>query len=347
MATTWDPAFKASTLTLSGSNLTATGSGSSVLQVVRSTTSQSIGKVYWEVTVGAMTANVMVGFGNPSVTTSTNLSSTVNSVCLVPGNNQKTLLNGVTLNIGSTSSVSGAVVSIALDVPNKLVWISDAVMRAASTPWNNSATANPNTNTGGQALTALAAGPYYAMFLAYETGGAATANFGATAFNQTVPTGFTAWDPPSALTSTTAIASVTTATLTGGGALSSTAAIATTTTATLRGAGALVSTAAIATASAATLTSPAALVGTAAITTTTTATLAGFAALVSTSPIVCGGVGVLTGKGALTSTAAIASGATATLISVLPGTMSSTAVIMLTASGVLTGAQAPFLTRMD
>lgn len=191
--TTWDTAFKASTLALSNGNLTATGSGSSVAQVVRSTTSKSSGKVYWEVTVGTMTGGIELGFGNSSVTTSSFLGLNTLSLGFLPGSVQQTLVNNAALNSGSTASVNGAVVSIAVDFTNKLAWISTAVMRAASTPWNNSGTDNPGTNTGGAALTALAAGPYYAMFMAYETGGAATANFGAAPFTVALPTGFTAW----------------------------------------------------------------------------------------------------------------------------------------------------------
>jgi len=48
--TTWSTTDKSSTITLSNGNLTAAGSASAS-QSVRSTTSKSSGKVYWEVTL--------------------------------------------------------------------------------------------------------------------------------------------------------------------------------------------------------------------------------------------------------------------------------------------------------
>jgi hypothetical protein len=189
--TTWDPAYKAATIALTNGNLTATGSGSTY-QVTRSTTSHAGGKVYWEITLTTQTSTLRNGAGNANVLTSTTIAAVLDAFGF--GNTQQTRLNSSNLNSGSTASSSGDVISFAFDITNKLLWVSSPVMRAASTPWNNSGTSNPSTNTLGASLAGLNPGPYYAMADLFEAGGSVIANFGASAFTIAVPTGFTAWN---------------------------------------------------------------------------------------------------------------------------------------------------------
>jgi hypothetical protein len=170
-------------------------------------------------------------------------------------------------------------------------------MRAASHPWNNSATANPSTNTGGQALTGLTAGPYYALFQAQAPSDAATVNFGASAFSQAVPTGFAAWDS----------------------------------------AGALIGTAAIVSDATGTLTNSPGIAGTTAIVAASFATLTGQGALAATSQAFATASGTTTGQGALTGAAAIASGAFGSLANLVFGTLVGGAAIASSASGTLAG----------
>jgi hypothetical protein len=58
--------------------------------------------------------------------------------------------------------------------------------------WNNSATADPAAGTGGRSVATIAAGPYFPIFGDNGSGGAVTANFGATDFWFAPPSGFTA-----------------------------------------------------------------------------------------------------------------------------------------------------------
>ena len=206
--TTWNSSDKSATITLSGGNLIATSS-TAVSQGVRSTTSKSSGKVYWEVTLTTLTNDIVVGIatGTEALNVAGGLGADANGLGFYAVSpTQATYINSVQLNNGSTASSAGAVVSFALDVTNKLIWISTAVMRAASQNWNNSATANPGTGTGGQSLSTLGASPWFIMFNDDLGGAKATVNFGGTAFNQTVPTGFSSWD----LASTTGTISSTT-----------------------------------------------------------------------------------------------------------------------------------------
>jgi len=99
--------------------------------------------------------------------------------------------------------VAGEVVSLAVNFGTSppTVWILTSKMVG----WNNSATANPSTGTGGQALTGLNAGPYFAIFNDDQSGGQVTANFGGSAFTRSVPTGFSAWDTATNITGTLAV----------------------------------------------------------------------------------------------------------------------------------------------
>ena len=58
--------------------------------------------------------------------------------------------------------------------------------------WNNSGTANPATGVGG--ISSGVAGPYYASASSSSASTSYTANFGASAFSFTMPSGFTSWN---------------------------------------------------------------------------------------------------------------------------------------------------------
>lgn len=216
--TIWNAADKSATISLSGGNLTATSS-TAVSQSVRSSTSKSSGKVFFELTLSTLTNDISVGIANATMALNVGggLGGDANGLgfyAVSPA--QSAWINGTQLYGGGTytSSSAGAVVSVALDISNKLVWISTAVMRATSTPWNNSGTANPATGTNGQSISTLAAGPYYICFNDDLGGAVAVLNVGASAYNQSIPTGFSSWDVQgSTLTSTGAASTA----LVGGG----------------------------------------------------------------------------------------------------------------------------------
>lgn len=154
--------------------------------------------MYWEVTVGTTTTDIALGLANASFTLSlvSGLGGDNNGLgfyCVSP--TQALFLNQVELGAqGSSASSNGEVISFACDFTNQLIWISDSVMRTASTPWNSSGTANPSTSTNGVSIATMAAGPYYACFNDDTSGGVCTINFGLSSFSQSIPTGFTAWD---------------------------------------------------------------------------------------------------------------------------------------------------------
>lgn len=98
---------------------------------------------------------------------------------------------------------------VAIDFGNDKAWI----WNPTTSKWNNDVIGNQNpaTNTGGQSITALVgSGPLFPMlsFFYWPAGNnAATVNFGATSFSNSIPSGFVSWntDPPIALSSNAAI----------------------------------------------------------------------------------------------------------------------------------------------
>jgi hypothetical protein len=186
VATTWNPADKSANVTLSNGNLTAQGTNSSD-GGVRSTTSQTSGKFYFEVTWLSATGGVDAGCGiATSAAVLTSMGSTALGIALVYQSGA-IYVNGT--NTGISIGTNTAPVCIALDLTNSRIWF-----RIGGGNWNNSGTANPATNVGGINISALF--PTNAAFAAVtvqNTTNTYTVNFGASAFAQTVPSGFTAW----------------------------------------------------------------------------------------------------------------------------------------------------------
>lgn len=187
MTTTWNPSDKSSNITLSGGNLIATHSTTSV-GGVRSTSSYSTGKWYWEITLGPV-SDLVIGLANStySLSTSDNVGADLNSVGWYPYFNDVIVNDAIlaTIQAGTQNDVIG----FAWDADNKLLWI-----RTNAGNWNNSGTANPATSTGGLSLSSLHAGPFFIVLGSDKSGDAGTLNVGATSFANAAPSGFTAWD---------------------------------------------------------------------------------------------------------------------------------------------------------
>lgn len=199
MATTWNPADKASAITLSNGNLTATSVGTAQ-QLVRSTTARTTGKYYFEVTLTTVATNVAVGIATSGESTAPaaglggGSTGATSLGFYVVSPTQATYINGVLLNGGTTASVNGEVLSFAVNLTGALIYIEDTVTIAAGGSWNNSTTDNPSTSTGGASLSTLNAGPYFIAFNDSTGGAVAVLNTGNQPFIRTIPTGYVAWD---------------------------------------------------------------------------------------------------------------------------------------------------------
>jgi hypothetical protein len=193
---TWNPADKSATITLSGGNLTAAVT-TNVSQSVRSTTSKNAGTVYVELTANSVNGDFAVGIANATeaLNISAGIGGDANALGFYPVSPpQFTFINGVALNGGTAASSAGEVIGMAINFTAGKIFIQTSKMIAAGTPWNNSATDNPSTDTGGQPFTGLNAGPYFLIFNSDILGASCTVNFGASPFVRSVPTGYTAWD---------------------------------------------------------------------------------------------------------------------------------------------------------
>jgi hypothetical protein len=182
MPTTWNPSDKTTTATLSNGDLTVAFSGTGA-GGVRSVYAASSGKWYWEVKfVSGTTPGI--GIANATATLSTVWTTPTNAAVAY---NASIYINNVSQGI-AFSLVAGTTVCIALDVGAKLIWFRSG----AAGNWNNSGTANPGTGTGGLNITVLGSS-LYALGATGSTGTARfDADFGATAFLGTPPSGFTA-----------------------------------------------------------------------------------------------------------------------------------------------------------
>lgn len=198
--TTWDPAYKAPQIILSNGNLTAT-SVTTAGQLARSTTTKSSGLIYLEFTLNAVTTDIAVGICNKTESENPQGGNGIGGDAWSAGfyavsPAQATYTAGNFLNGGTIPSVNGEIVSVAINFNTTppTMYTTSAAMRAQGATWNNSATANPATGVGGQPLTGIAVGPYYACFNDDDGGAVCTVNFGATAFSRPIPVGYSAWD---------------------------------------------------------------------------------------------------------------------------------------------------------
>ncbi|MDN7611269.1 SPRY domain protein [Burkholderia cepacia] len=183
---TFNPGYKAPSITLQDGNLTAVFGGSTQA-VVLATNGYASGKHYFEIvfSAGSSSGNASVGIapGNEPLDRQVGYDDTTGAVAVFQSSG--TIYKGGT-NVGSVAGFSTAnnTVGIAVDADQKLVWF-----RSSNGNWNGSASANPSTGTGGisYAITGNA-------FPAVCTDASATfkALFSGN-FVGTIPAGFRAW----------------------------------------------------------------------------------------------------------------------------------------------------------
>jgi hypothetical protein len=179
---TWDAAFKDASITLSNGDLTAFKGGTGTTGAVRSTTSKTSGKVYFEVLKEATGAGLSpsIGLGTSAMGNGGQIGDGVSSWGL--------LQDGRAYHNGSPASYASAinngdVVMVALDFATGKVW------------WGKNGTwfasGDPAAGTG-HAYSNVA-GTIYAV-VSPGGPGQVTARFAAGSMSHSPPTGFSAWD---------------------------------------------------------------------------------------------------------------------------------------------------------
>lgn len=179
---TWDPANKAAGITLSGGNLTASQASGGWTSVKGLTSfGKTTGKWYFEVLIVSSTSsNVIVGVGNASATLANFCGSDVNGWGYY-GNTGAYYTGGGAFPLGN-SYTTGDRVMVAFDAALGRMWF------GKNGTWQNSGNPAGNTNTSFTGLS----GTLVPMF-SPNSAGSCTANFGATAFTYSPPSGFTGY----------------------------------------------------------------------------------------------------------------------------------------------------------
>jgi hypothetical protein len=188
--TTWNPADKSASITLSNGNLTATSAIGGNMGV-RADTGRSGSKVYFENLYVAATGggSSICGIALASADLPTWASNGSGGIAVFDSG--PVFRNSVSTGINVGIATTGQSHCFAIDMIAKLLWV-----RVDAGNWNGSSSNNPATGVGGIDISAIFT-TTLAAFACYGTASgskSATANFGATAFAQAVPSGFAAWD---------------------------------------------------------------------------------------------------------------------------------------------------------
>lgn len=180
--TTWNPLDKDSAITLSNGDLTATCTGGSHPRV-RAVDGKTSGKYYWEFTpTDNASGNNVVGVANTSSPIVGYLGYDANSWgWLGAGLSRNNGSNGPTV----STWTNGDVLGIAVDLGAGKIWF------AKNGTWQNSG--DPAAGTG--AIWSNLSGTIKPACSIYDSNADITANFGASAFTYSAPSGFAAGWP--------------------------------------------------------------------------------------------------------------------------------------------------------
>jgi hypothetical protein len=186
---TWDTST-AVNVALSGGNLTATTTGTSAGQGVRTADvfGRDNGKLYYEITNSTLIGGSAPNGAGVGTTTSTYAAmiSTATTGAMVYFFSGNIWAGGLNTGISLGARANGDVIGVAVDLDNRKIWFK----KVNGTPgnWNNSGSADPATNAGGVTVPA-------GLMVPFNTHGAVAGNitvtnFGASGFTGTVPSGF-------------------------------------------------------------------------------------------------------------------------------------------------------------
>jgi hypothetical protein len=183
---TWNPSDHGTSITLSGGNLTATNSAGG-WNSVRATIGKSTGKWYWELQINnSDVTHFILGIGNSSFSVNNYIAQSARS-------------GGVQVNFGNWASYANGVTSDYSGNPTTLStgnWTGWAFDATAGQLWANfNGTWQNHDPTGADVLSGMSTnGPWYPSASILSGGSPTTvvANFGASAFQFSVPSGFNA-----------------------------------------------------------------------------------------------------------------------------------------------------------
>jgi hypothetical protein len=197
--TTWDAAT-ATSVTLSSGNLAATVTGTTSADQgahVPVSDGKTTGKYYFETEFTylntAISTGVNIGFGvGTTASTYTSMGNGGGVVGVEYYKSQSVYANGSMVAASSTQVPTLQKLGIAVDLDNRRIWFK----KLPSGNWNENASYDPATNTGGYTVPAGTMIPFVTFGgSGGGPGSIMTANFGASAFTGAVPSGFTSGWP--------------------------------------------------------------------------------------------------------------------------------------------------------
>lgn len=174
---TWNPADKATPMTLSNGDLTVAWNYSGYYCSLRANQGKSSGKWYWEVTPTTISTEALIGVANSSARLDYYTGQDANGWSYYKVNGNK--YNNAISTAYGTSYAAGNIIGIALDMDAGKVWFSK------NGTWQNSGDPAAGTNAAFTGLT----GTLYPTTSGAIVGNH-TANFGASAFTYSAPSGF-------------------------------------------------------------------------------------------------------------------------------------------------------------
>lgn len=177
MSTVWNPSDATGSLSFSNTNHTVTSTGGGNLGV------RSVGKTYSATKRYMEFSSILSPGGSGSY-------GFAASGDTLGGSGQFGISPGGTFLGIPIGAPDGHVVCMAVDMDNKKAWC-----RLDAGIWNNNAGYDPSSNTGGADISGLTF-PIYIYTWLQNNPGHVTLNAGDSAFAQSVPSGFTAWDLP-------------------------------------------------------------------------------------------------------------------------------------------------------
>ncbi len=188
---TFDPGISlASTCSLSNGNKTVT-CNSSANGGATTASPKLAGKWYFEISFTAPSGNNNTGIGLRQCGSSYSeiVTAAANAIAYFNGAGGNVYVNGTQVGF-SVGSIGSNTIGAAIDLDHKTAWF-----RIGGGTWNNSGTANPATNIGGYDINSIAPGEgLYPFAMVNASGDSCTINFGASAFANAAPSGFSGWD---------------------------------------------------------------------------------------------------------------------------------------------------------
>lgn len=183
VAAAFSPEYRHPNIALSNSNRTATKNTSNAATLVAAAEAKTSGLWYFEVTIdNLVTGELGIGLGNYLASIAAYIGVDANSIGYAWDNRVLEANNTRAFPPGAFST--GDIISVAYDAANRRVHF-----RKNGGSWANAG--NPSGGSGGYVVSGTQ--PLMPMVYLYYTGSAVTANFGATAFAYSPPSGFNAW----------------------------------------------------------------------------------------------------------------------------------------------------------